>query len=114
MTDVVKVKRKRIRITKVVATNKKNTTTDDRSDTGAEEGCKVTSDKIDLVTPDSSFISPPDECERVTLNTTTDCIECIPNETVSPEKSVAVAPDKGNIIVPDREGLEEMYVSTNS
>lgn len=119
MTDVKKVKRKRIRIRKGVTTKKtaghkkKNSTTNDKSDTVTDDDSDVTPDQIDLVTPDSSFTSTTDENERITLNTT-DSIQCIPKETVSLEKSVVFAPDNSKMGTPDQEDPEEMNVSTNS
>lgn len=112
MTDVKKVKIKRIKIKRAVGRPKKNAATDDKSDSITNEDCNVTPDQINLVTPDSSFTSTADENERVTFNTT-DSFKCIPNET-SPEKGVAVAPDNSKVGTLDQEGPEEMHVSTNS
>lgn len=92
---------------------KKNAATDDKSDSITNEDCNVTSDQIDLVTPVSSYTSTADENERVTFDTT-DSFKCIPNETLSPEKGVAVAPDNSKVGTLDQEGPEEMHVSTNS
>lgn len=112
MTDVKKVKIKRMRVKRAVGRPKKNAATDDKSDSITNEDCNVTPDQIDLVTPDS-FTSTADENERVTFNTT-DSFQCIPNETLSPEKGVAVAPDNSKVGTLDQEGPEEMHVSTNS
>lgn len=113
MTDVKKVKIKRTRIKRAVGRPKKNAATDDKSDSITNEDCNVTPDQIDLVTPVSSYTSTADENERVTFNTT-DSFKCIPNETLSPEKGVAVAPDNSKVGTLDQEGPKEMHVSTNS
>lgn len=110
MTDVKKVKIKRIRIRKAVGRPKKNAATHEKSDSITDKDCNVTPDQVDLVTPDSSFTSTTEENERVTLVIT----DSIPNEAVSPDESVVVTPANSEVGIPDQEGPEEKHVSTNS